>query len=255
MSGQDHSVIVTLMIMLLITSVVVGIAICGFAAAMNKRRGRALSGEPVPALNDHLVIPFLFDRPSRWLAIKCTNLVKIQAALRLHNATPCSWTEGFGRVCETKLFVSPPVQGWVIVVGQGLPEASDDVDKLFHFLMKLSRELGVVQFFSADRVFHHHSWIKVDNGSVQRAYAWADETLWNQGDATPAEKALEMKCYAYGEAPLPFPFSARECHAANCDKILQLAARWSIDPMALNSHNLKASLGIAGELTTRTSGF
>jgi hypothetical protein len=35
---------------------------------------------------------------------------------------------------------------------------------------------------------------------------------------------------------------------ANTDKVMQLAARWSIDPMVVNSQNLKATLGIAGDL-------
>lgn len=241
--------------MLLITAAVVGISITGFVAAHRRRHPSLPAPESFEPAHEHLVIPFLFDRPSRWLAVKCTNLVKIQSALNLHNPTPCSWTDGFGRICETKLFISPPVQGWVLIVGQGLPDPADDPDKLFHFVRRLSRELGVVQYFSADRVFHHHAWIKVENGDVIRAYVWADETLWNCGELTPAEKALEVKCYAYGEAPLPFPFSARECHATNCDKVLQLAARWSIDPMTLNSHNLKATLGIAGELSARKAGF
>jgi hypothetical protein len=234
--------------MLLITALVVGVAMMGFVGALNKRR-RLLRNESTDGSNDHMVIPFLFDRPSRWLAIKCNNLTRVERALGLHNAAPCPWTEGFGKVSESKLFVSPPVHGWVIVVGQGLPDPSDDIDGLFHFLLKMGKELGTVQYFSADRVFHHHTWVRIEEGEVIRAYSWADETLWNQGPVTAAEKALEMKCYDYGEAPLPFPFSTRECNANNCEKLMQLASRWSIDPMALNSHNLRASFGIAGELS------
>ena len=52
----------------------------------------------------------------------------------------------------------------------------------------LSRKLGHVQFFSANRVLNHHSWALLDQGEVFRAYAWAGETLGNQGPLTAAEK-------------------------------------------------------------------
>jgi hypothetical protein len=90
--------------------------------------------------------------------------------------------------------------------------------------------------------------VRIENNRVYRAYAWAGETLWNQGDLTAAERELDLKCYEYGAAPLPFPFTARDCNVANTDKVMQLAARWSIDPMVVNSQNLKATLGIAGDL-------
>src|SRR2546423_31070 len=127
--------------MLLITSVVVGAFLVGLAEHCRKRKRNTadLSFDTDPG-ND-LFIPFLFDRPSRWLTVKCSNIIKVQNALGLGNPTPCSWTDGFSKVSERKLFISPPVQGWIMIVGQGLPEPSDDIDELYHFLMKLARDL------------------------------------------------------------------------------------------------------------------
>lgn len=237
--------------MLLITSVVVGAFLVGLADHFRRRKsGGYFSSRFQPQdSGSELFIPFLFDRPTKWLAIKCGNIVKVQTALSLDNPTPCSWTDGFSKVNDRKLFITPPVQGWILVVGQGLPEPAEDIDDLYHFLTKLARQLGSVQYFHANRVFNHHAWVRIENNQIYRAYAWAGETLWNQGELTAAEKALELKCCAYGDAPLPFPFSARESQSNNTDKVLQLAARWSFDPMAVNSHNLKASLGIVGDLS------
>ncbi len=39
----------------------------------------------------------------------------------------------------------------------------------------------------------------MDDGCVTRAYAWAGETIWNQGAKTLAENGLGMKCSGYGE--------------------------------------------------------
>lgn len=243
-----------LVILMITTTVIIGTFMVSLVGVWKRRRDeKAFFHRPFPSENtDSMMMPFLFDRPGRWVAVRCSNLIKVQTALSLHNPTPCSWSEGFSKVSERKLFISPPVKGWIIIVGQGLPDPSEDPDKLFHFLMNLAGELGSVQYFSANRVLNHHSWIRIENSRIYRAYAWAGETVWNQGDITAAEKELELKIHDYCENPMPFPFTARDSHAANTEKVIQLASRWSIDPMALNSHNLKGSLGIAGELNIKS---
>lgn len=234
-------------VLLVTTAVVVGTFAAGLAGVWKKRRRRFMNlSSPEP--ESDVFIPFLFDRPNRWMAVKCNNIVKVQSALNLHNPIPCSLTEGFSKLGDKKLFVSPPVKGWILVVGNSLPDVSEDPDKLYHFLMRVANELGSVQYFSANRVLNHHAWVRLENNRVYRAYAWAGETLWNQGELTAAEKELELKCYAYCDSPLPYPFTARDTHLANADKVMQLAARWSVDPMAVNSQTLKASLGISGDL-------
>ena len=65
------------------------------------------------------------------------------------------------------------------------------------------------------------------------------------------ERELDLKCYGYCDAPLPFPFTVRDSNVANTEKVIQLAARWSIDPLAINNQNLRAAFGIAGDLSRR----
>jgi hypothetical protein len=172
-----------------------------------------------------------FEQPARWLAIKAVKPSVVQAALHLHRPTPCSWEQGLAEAREDKLFISPSIGGWVLVVGSGLPEPTEDADRCFHFLTALSRKLGHVQCFSVSRVVHHHCWALLERGHVFRAYAWAGETLWNQGPVTAAEKELDMLCLEY--ASEQSPFALREALCANCEKVNQLAARWSIDPSAI----------------------
>lgn len=64
--------------------------------------------------------------PETWLAVKSRNLLGVQEALSLHNPRPCSWLEGFTNA--DTLFVAPPVKGWILVTGRGLPIPSEDVD-------------------------------------------------------------------------------------------------------------------------------
>ncbi|HXR04945.1 MAG TPA: hypothetical protein VN836_09590 [Verrucomicrobiae bacterium] len=187
--------------------------------------------------NSILFFPPFLQRPTTWLAIRSVNPKAVQSALGPNRATLDSWSEGMtgGR----DFFISPQVHGWVIVTGPGLPNPGDDVDACFHFLLTLSRRLGHVQFFHANGILHHHAWARLDEGCVTRAYAWAGETVWNQGAKTLPEIELGMKCVAYGENP-----GTNENVETNAKKVPLLAARWSLDPAEINSRLVKHITGI-----------
>lgn len=192
---------------------------------------------------------WFFRRPSCWLAVKSRNVRAVQAALGLHHPKPCSWSEGLAG--DEKLFIAPPVKGWIVVTGSRLPEPSEDVDACFRFLLELSRKLGQVQLFCASRILHHHAWIKVERGRVMRAYSWAGKTLWNQGALTAAEKELDLKCYDYTELVQRVSFGQLDMITTNVDKVPLLAARWSLDPARIDVRFLETERGIAGEPSWR----
>jgi hypothetical protein len=186
-----------------------------------------------------------FPRPSCWLAVKTNNVVAVQNALGLHHPKPCSWSEGL--TGDEDLFIAPPIKGWILVMGSGLPEPSDDVDACFRFVQGLSRKLGQVQLFSASGILHHHAWVRAERGRIVRAYAWAAKTIWNQGGRTAAEKDLALKCFEYADPTQPNSFGQTDEIAANVEKIPQLAARWSLDPAAIDQRFFHHEQGIAGE--------
>lgn len=165
-------------------------------------------------------------RPTTWLAVRSLEPAAVRATLPN----------------KEEFSVSPRVNGWVIVTGPGLPDPGDDVDACHLFLTALSRELGHVQFFHVEKFSAHHAWARMDDGCVTRAYAWAGETVWNQGAQTMAETGLGMKCFGYGEdAEIGF-WTTKKNSMANVEKIPLLAARWSIDPEILHRAD-----GITGE--------
>jgi hypothetical protein len=185
------------------------------------------------------------SRPTCWLAVRSLNPKAVQATLGLDHFAPCPWAEGM--MGGHGFFIGPPVNGWIIVTGSGLPNPGCDVDECFYFLTELSRKLGHVQFFQAERVLHHHAWMRVENGVVTRAYAWAGETVWNQGRKTAAETELSMKCFGYGEHPDAASWAAAEWTATNVAKVPLLAARWSLDPARIDERLRNHASGVAGE--------
>ena len=181
-------------------------------------------------------------RPASWLAVRSLDRKAVQTALGLDHFAPCSWAGGM--TGGHGFFIGPPVNGWIIVTGSGLPNPDSDADECYRFLTELSRKLGHVQFFQAERVLHHHAWVHVENGVVKRAYAWAGETVWNQGNKTADEEELSMKCFGYGEYPSTASWAAAEWTAANAAKVPLLAARWSLDPARIDGSLRKR---VAGE--------
>jgi hypothetical protein len=184
-------------------------------------------------------------RPASWLAVRSQNPKAVRTALGLDFSAPDAWMKGLSG--GQGFFIGPQVNGWIIVTGPGLPDPGNDADECFRFLTGLSRKLGHVQFFQAERVLHHNAWVQVENGVVKRAYAWAAETVWNQGARTSAELDLSMKCFGYDEHPAAGSWAAAEWMATNVAKVPLLAARWSLDPAQIDARRRKHAGGIAGE--------
>ena len=234
----------------LLTAVVLVLAILGWirhksrAIVAQKPQCEAIPPEPMRELP-----AFSPRRCQSWLAIRSTNVGAVQFALNLHDPKPCSWTEGVMSDADQRLFVSPPISGWILVIGPALPDPADDVDKSFRFICDLSRKLGYVQFFHVNQVLDQHAWVRAEAGRIGRAYAWAGRTLWHQGPVTPAEMSLGMKCLEYGEAPEPALFSRAEAEPGNSEKVHLLAARWSVNPAAIDGRFLGAGRGVAGEVS------
>ena len=191
----------------------------------------------------------LLRRPTVWLAIRSRNPERVLHALSLSDPKPCSLSEALA--AENRLFIAPPIRGWVVVTGTAVPDPADDVDICFRFLRELSCKLGEIQFFSADPILHHHAWARLEAGRVIRAYAWARVTLWNQGMKTSSERELDLKVFGYGEELPPGCWGIGEFVAANAAKVPLLAARWSLDPGEVVERMPPHTRGIAGRPSER----
>ena len=196
-----------------------GVACAVFAAICLLHRRNRLLNNSIRQIQRFLPpLPEFTQRPSSWLAVRSARPETVRTVLPDRD----------------EFFVSPRPNGWVIVTGPGLPCPSEDVDACFRFLTGISRRLGHLQFFYAEKFSRHHAWARIDDGYVTRAYAWAGETIWNQGRKTTAEMRLRMRCFDYGDnSELDFD-AANESASSNLEKIPLLAARWSVDPARAN---------------------
>jgi hypothetical protein len=234
--------LVAVLLIAMVTAIIVCIGVLRLVIRRElRRRG------PRPQFGPARVSASLFEPPTRWLAVRAQTPQAIQSALGVQHPRACSWSDALARPFEPRLFISPPVNGWVVVMGCDLPDPSDDIDECFKFLANLSQKLGEVQFFSRNRAVGHHGWARLNAGKVLRAYAWAGETLWNQGAATVSERELNMRCFGYTDDAEALGYAEREVLALNTERVVRLAAAWSLDPTSIDSAALEDK-GIAGDL-------
>jgi hypothetical protein len=203
-----------------------------------RRAARALSVEEAGSSKQRRR-PFAFQMPARWMAIRSSNTHLVRELLGVSEEVAVPWSEALSRSREAFLFVSGPVDGWTLVVGGRLPDPVQDVDALFRLLNRLSRELGEVHFYSADRVLQFHTWARLDDGRVSRAYSWAGETLWNEGRLTLEERLLGFRCRAYCEQPESVRYGDTAPEVHNTERVVLLARRWSLDPVTASEHLLQ----------------
>ena len=190
----------------------------------------------------------LINMPHQWLAIQGVTPEALVNALKLQNLNECTWTDGLASTGQERVFISPRIGNWTLVMGDGLPDPANDVDTTFRFLARLSRELGHVQYFSANRALGFHAWAKLYQGEVVRAFAWAGQTIWNQGQMSSAELKLGATCHQYLEDENLSWQEQQEISADNIDLIPALSARWSIDPSAIDARKISPYPGLTGEL-------
>lgn len=190
----------------------------------------------------------LVNMPHHWIAVQGTTPEALVNALKLRNLNECTWTDGIESTGQERVFISPRIGDWTLILGDGLPDPVNDVDACFHFLADLSRDLGHVQFFSANRALGYHAWAKLHQGNVVRAYAWAGQTIWNQGQMSSAELKLGFTCHDYLEDENLSWQEQQEISADNIELIPALCARWSIDPSAIDARRISPYPGLSGEL-------
>jgi hypothetical protein len=235
---------------------------------------RAIRAEP-----DH---PCDFGYKTQWFAIRTEEPEAVIAALELSDVRRANWASGLACAYELSdttgtryaVFVTPPVNGWVLAVGKGLP-ALDEMDEggqrrcnFFSIFGKIASRFSEVQYFGTYRVVGYDAWFRARDGLIERGFSIADSQVYaNIGRQTAEEWELGFLDLGErgAEAAGNYIFESMEREDSTdtdeADKArllpheentMALAGAWSIDPTTLASFALPASVGYLGYLPTLT---
>lgn len=200
-------------------------------------------------------LPCAFGYRMAWLAVRSRDPRRVAEALGLMSVESANWRTGIGVVydpelAERRVFVSPPVNGWVFVVGMALPEpaGAGSGDAFTPLLSGLGQSFVEVQYYATapDRDFH--GWARLIDGTIVRAFAVSgDDIVLNTGRTTKDERALGLKLFELkgvkgrrGDAGGELILHPTEAH------VMRLAGKWSIDPTTLGPASGSAGLGTVG---------
>ncbi len=235
--------------LIVIALVVATIAVAGLRLAPRMGRGRVRFDEAPDR-------PLAFGSDMAWLAIRSEDTEAVLDMLALGDETAANWSSGLGTVYDrelgqTRIFVSPPVEGWTFVAGLALPHpvGPSFVDKCTPLLQRLAARFPDVHYFAALPVVELYAWVRFSERRLVRAFATIDgEVVWSQGKPTRDEVQLGLRHYELrgvkdrsGDAGGEIVLSPTE------EQVFRMAGRWSLDPMTLAGRKAAGpGLGVVG---------
>lgn len=205
--------------------------------------------------------PLGFGRKNLWIAAKCDDSRDLASAIPLAEVRPANWKSGFNAAYTypgALVFVTPPLDGWVLAVGYRLPDPSDPelLAAWRQIMRRISLTFGDAQFFATHRVSNYTAWGRYIEGMEKRLFAHGDDAIYNFGKAFPEEENL-LRCFfnpSSPEASNEGYWSREDLRSPAEDDVFKIAASWSIDPSELESKNLQPSTGLVGSLTVERFG-
>jgi hypothetical protein len=142
-----------------------------------------------------------------WLAVRDQDPT---AALGLTELGEVDWRSGvdLAYFTDDRLIVTPPVDGWFLVLGMALLRDRPDVTGLS---AALATE---VQYFSSHRGLQVYRWQRARSGDLLRSFASTEGEIDELGEASDLERS-------FGQL-------------VDDGDVYRVAAQWSVDPGTLN---------------------
>lgn len=192
--------------------------------------------------------PINFGYKCVWAAVKTTETEKLLNVLNLEKLEKANWADGLAKGNNGYVFVFPPIEGWILIYGWGLPapDAPNGIKASNKLLNQLSKSFGEAQLFGNHPVSSAAFWMKSVNGVVERLYCIADGTSFIGGNPTPVEapwalldtNSKEADSAAYWDS-MVYP---------DAEHVLEVAESWSLNPMNLEKYKGVGEFGHTGML-------
>ena len=219
----------------------------------------ALAQKPIqqPEISTIPDNPIAFGFKANWLAIQSDSAETVLQKLPVHRIQQANWETGFATIFQADdksqraIFITPSINGWVLVASYLVLPTLDNLDKVNAFLSPLRENFSQGQFFGSYRVVDYIAWAKAENGKWVRRFAYADgAVLDNFGQQTQAEKTLKLVDIQSTADVVDILQSTVDLNNETVldalldeETPLQIAGFWSINPSQLEEMQLSKSTG------------
>lgn len=178
-----------------------------------------------------------FGSKIRWIAVKATHRERVAVALGMSQIEMVNWHYGLQEAHKNHVFVTPPIKGWVLAVGRGLPDFDDGKNpKLTDLLSRLSQTFGEAHFFATHPAIDYNCWLKYADGELVRGLSAAEGSmLLNEGKQSGIEADLVYFDDTTDSDGLTFPDE---------QLVMEIAAEWSVNPTLLEKPEFEGVEGL-----------
>jgi hypothetical protein len=189
--------------------------------------------------------PINFGHKWVWAAVKTQNTDSLLEILKLERLRQANWVEGTLQAYYGEVFILPPIEGWILISGWGLPKPSgkEGIEKSKSLLDKLSKQFGEAQLYGNHGLSSSAFWMKSVDGKTVRLYCIADGENFIEGEPTDVEKKWSL-IDTNSEEAVKEEYWDRMVYP-DVEHVLEVAKNWSINPMELEE---KANIGAFGHL-------
>lgn len=238
---------------LLLSGIFIVISVSIWIAKKKEKEEQELKQNAVPASDTVEDAPVSFGYKCVWFAIKSTDRDEVAKILGLKNPVESNWQKGIKEAFGGAVFITPPIDGWILAVGWGLPagDSVEGMEKVTNLANILSLHFGEAQFFCTHRVVAYHCWMKSVNRKLERLYSYLGEKGENiaiSGQLTDAEKDYNLINTFSEEAQSEDYFEREDLVYPDEEMVMEIAGAWSINPQLIEDNNNIKGLGLLGTL-------
>jgi hypothetical protein len=196
--------------------------------------------------------PESFGFKNLWFAVKAKNKEDIANILKLKILGKSNWKNGVAQAYDNRIFITPEINGWTLICGNGLLTLLDKDSVDVSILNTLSTKYGEAQYFYTHRIPEYHIWAKSLNGNLERYYSYIGEQGENlriEGEPTEIEKGMNLVNTFSKESKNEKYFDDEKLIIPDESLVMKIAKNWSIDPTELEKYkDITKELGIVCEI-------
>lgn len=204
------------------------------------------SASPYDTIPD---LPRSFAHKAGWLCIKASSPEQVIEGLGLKNPKEANWESGIletDRNFMTKAFVSPEVNGYILVIGYIPFGVMRSVDMEIAALDKAAASFSEMSCFATQSVVDLHVWARYINGQMVRGYGWIGERgeiYLNRGNISAEEAAL-----GYVDFITDTDCDWETARFPDTDNVHAMAKAWGIAPDLSNMNGYQTGTGFICDL-------
>ncbi len=188
-----------------------------------------------------------FGYKNKWLAIKSNNKEKVASFLKFKEVKKSKWEDGVQFGYGKGVFITPEINGWVLVLGIDISELEKESTK--EFLRSVSKEFGECQIFLTHRIVEYHFWGLARNGKIERLYSYFSESgnLIIEGKRTEVENAFNFVDTFSEESKEDGYWTRKDIDIPNEENVMKIAEAWSINPTKIEEIPTVQGIGLIGK--------